>query len=228
MNAAAFVLEVEHAMRALADPRRASDMKAYMRGQFEFVGVPTPMRRQIGKSLPPLAQDAQALLRIARALWRKPEREYHYVACDVLIKNARLFSIADLPAFKTLLQKDAWWDTVDALSGAIGDIVAQERRRGLPAQEAMDAWLDDPDFWVRRSAMIHQLGWRLQTDTERLGRYALALSGDPEFFIRKAIGWAFRDYARWNPVFVQQFMKKHETAMSALSVREATKHLKSQ
>ncbi len=216
---------VEVALTAYADDKRASEMKAYLRGQFDFLGIQTPTRRLICKELPKLPKDPAFILRVADKLWQQPEREYRYIACDLLAKHAKLFTTHDLPAFKRLIQKDAWWDTVDSLSGAVGDIVLHEKQQGIDSQTVMDAWLMDEDFWVRRSAMIHQLGWRLNTDTQRLSHYALTLSSEKEFFIRKAIGWAFRDYAKWQPEFVRRFMKKNGAAFSNLTVREATKHL---
>jgi 3-methyladenine DNA glycosylase AlkD len=89
----------------------------------------------------------------------------------------------------------------------------------------MDVWLKHPSHWVRRSAMLHQLGWRLDTDTTRLFGYATQLADEKEFFIRKAIGWALRDYARWNPQAVTDFLVEHRASLSGLTVREAAKHL---
>ncbi|HQR83153.1 MAG TPA: DNA alkylation repair protein, partial [Thiotrichales bacterium] len=86
-------------------------------------------------------------------------------------------------------------------------------------------WLIANNLWVRRTAMIHQLGWRLDTDNDRLARYALALATEKDFFIRKAIGWALRDYARWHPQWVIEFVNQHQTQLAPLSVREAMKHL---
>lgn len=220
-----YVVFVSDALNAHADPKRALEMKAYLRNQFEFLGIQTPTRRSIFKVLPKLPKDAPLILQIANELWKKPEREFRYVACDLLSQNAQVFGLEDLPAIKKLLQQDSWWETVDSLSGAIGDIVLKEKINHLNSQAIMDEWLQDSDFWVRRSAMIHQLGWKAQTDQERLSNYALALSGESEFFIRKAIGWAFRDYARHDPVFVKSFMKKNASQFSNLTVREATKHL---
>lgn len=96
----------------------------------------------------------------------------------------------------------------------------------LDAQRISDDWIEHSDFWVRRCAMLHQLGWRLGTDTSRLFRYSEQLASEDEFFIRKAIGWALRDYARWNPTAVQNFIEKKQGVFSGLTVREATKHLK--
>ncbi len=208
-----------------ADSHRALEMKAYMRNQFEFLGIQTPTRRSIFKALPKLPQDAKLILQIAHELWKKPEREFKYVACDLLAKNAKVLSLEDLSAIKKLLQKDAWWDTVDSLSGAIGDIVLNEKLKGQNSQTLMDQWLLDSDFWVRRSAMIHQLGWRDKTDIKRLQQYALQLSGESEFFIRKAIAWALRDYAWENPEFVRTFVNQNVSVFSNLTIREATKNL---
>lgn len=225
MNSGQYVTQVAKALSVHADVVRAQEMKAYLRGKFDFLGIQTPTRRLACKQLPKLPKDSALIIQIAKQLWKKPEREYRYVACDLLVKNAKLFTLEDLPTFKELLQTDSWWETVDTLSSAIGDIVLSEKQQGRPSQKVMDQWLNDEDHWVRRSAMIHQLGWRLETDTDRLSRYALALSSESEFFIRKAIGWAFRDYAKWNPKFVSDFFEKNGRQFSGLTNREATKNL---
>ena len=225
MDEKEFIDSLSFAFSLHADRQRAIEMKAYLRNQFEFLGIQTPTRRSIYKDLPKLPKDPQYILKIANELWDKPEREYRYVACDLLIKNAKVFKLNDLPAFKKLLQKDSWWETVDSLSSAISDIVLNEKLNTRESQHTIDEWLLDSDFWVRRSAMIHQLGWKKHTDTDRLMQYALTLAPESEFFIRKAIGWAFRDYAKCNPAFVQNFMHLNKSVFSNLTVKEATKNL---
>ena len=225
MDEKEFIDSLSFAFSLHADRQRAVEMKAYLRNQFEFLGIQTPTRRSIYKDLPKLPKDPQYILKIANELWEKPEREYRYVACDLLIKNAKVFKLDDLPAFKNLLQKDSWWETVDSLSSAISDIVLNEKLNNRQSQHTMDEWLLDSDFWVRRSAMIHQLGWKKHTDSDRLMQYALTLAPESEFFIRKAIGWAFRDYAKCNPAFVQNFMHLNKSVFSNLTVKEATKNL---
>ena len=225
MNHKEYTALVVEQLSASANPQRAIEMKAYLRHQFEFLGIQTPIRRELSKNLPKLPKDPEMILQIAKSLWRKPEREYRYVACDLLSQHANILSIEHLPAIKKLLQTDSWWETVDSLSSAISDIVLKEKRSDQPSQSVMDGWVLDSDFWVRRSAMIHQLGWKTNTDTDRLSCYALQLANESEFFIRKAIGWAFRDYAKCNPEFVARFMKKNGAVFSNLSVREATKNL---
>jgi 3-methyladenine DNA glycosylase AlkD len=89
----------------------------------------------------------------------------------------------------------------------------------------MDRWLSHSNLWVRRVAMLHQLGWKAQTDEARLLRYALALAPETDFFIRKAIGWALRDHARTRPEAVRAFLLQHAQRLSGLTRREAGKHL---
>lgn len=209
-------------LRPLADANRAAGMRAYMQGQFAFLGVPTPARRAAVKDLVAAhPQEAEALLDTAEALWRRPERELRYAAIDLLRQHVRVLGPAQLPALQGWLVRDSWWDTVDGLTAVIGRILLARRE----ARALMDEWIAHPDFWVRRAAMLHQLGWRLQTDTARLEAHALRLAGEQEFFIRKAIGWSLRDYARWDPTFVADFLAQAGQKLSPLARREAAKHL---
>jgi len=218
----AFVSEVDARLRALADAGRAVQMRAYLLDQFAFLGLPAPVRREAVKDLirRPLAH-ADELMAVASALWARPEREFRYTAIDLLRQQRRLLSPAELPALQTLLLREPWWETVDGLSAVISEVLHAARPLQPTAPAAMDDWIVHEAFWVRRAAMLHQLGWRLDTDTARLSRYALQLASEREFFIRKATGWALRDYARWNPGFVWAFVDAHRAELSALTVREA-------
>ncbi len=220
-----YVELVESRLQPLADPARATPMRAYLRDQFPFLGVNTPARRHAVKTLPRLAADGAALLDIANLLWNKAEREYRYTAIDLLARHAKLLEVTDLPALQALALREPWWETVDGLSGVVSRVVHEARRNGEDAQPLMDDWLTHPVFWIRRIAMLHQLGWRLDTDQTRLFAYASRLAAEQEFFIRKAIGWALRDYARWNPEGVAAFLSANRATLSPLSVREAGKHL---
>ena len=223
-----FVLAVQRAFKPLADPSRAAQMKAYLLDQFEFLGLQAPVRRQAVKDIGKVqCQSAHDVFAVAELLWQKPEREYRYTAIDVLRKHSSMLGVSDLPALQALLLRDPWWETVDGLSAVIADIMHAAVLQNPKAAVAMDVWLKHTSHWVRRSAMLHQLGWRLDTDTTRLFGYAQQLADDKEFFIRKAIGWALRDYARWNPQAVTEFLVTHRARLSALTVREAAKHLTS-
>lgn len=201
-------------------------MRAYMLDQFAFLGIRATPRRQALRSLPRMNTWAAAdLLALAEALWDLPEREFQYVAVDLLRKYHRQLNMDSLPRLLQLVQRHAWWDTVDGLAGVVGDILLRERSGHADVQNAMDAWLVHSNGWVRRVAMLHQLGWKAHADEARLFRYALTLAAETDFFIRKAIGWALRDYARTQPEAVRAFLKAHAQQFSGLTRREAGKHL---
>lgn len=217
---------IEARLRPLANVERAAPMRAYLLGQFDFLGIPTPARRAAIKDL--VAQplpDGEAVLAAAGLLWRLPERECRYAAIDLLRRQQRQLGPSHLPAIQALLLREPWWETVDGLVAVIGAILLAAKQRDGGAQAAMDAWVGHDSFWVPRAAVLHQLGWRLETDEQRLGAYCLRLANDREFFIRKAIGWALRDYARWNPDFVRAFVADHAACLSRLTVREACRRL---
>jgi 3-methyladenine DNA glycosylase AlkD len=221
-----FVHTVEHALMPLADEAKAQGMKAYLLNQFEFLGLAAPVRRAAVKEIGKVKwQSSAELLATAELLWQKPEREYRYTAVDLLRQHSAQLNVNDLPALQALLLRDAWWETVDGLSAVIADVMHVAVQQKPSAAVTMDVWLKHPIHWVRRSAMLHQLGRRLDTDTKRLFGYAAQLADEKEFFIRKAIGWALRDYARWNPQAVTDFLVEHRNTLSALTVREAAKHL---
>ncbi len=219
------LLQIETALEALADPQQAKPMKAYMLNQFEFLGIRAGPRRSALKALPKLAYQQADLLALAEALWRRSEREFRYAAIDLLAKHHKRLDVTALPRLLQLVQLDSWWDTVDALASVMGDILLRAKATEPDIQHHMDALLSHPNLWVRRVAMLHQLGWRQQTDEARLFRYALKLGGEKDFFIRKAIGWALRDYAKTQPAVVNAFLTKYGARLSGLTVREAGKHL---
>ncbi len=224
-SVAIWLAPIEAALRALADAQQAEPMKAYMLGQFEFLGIRAGPRREALKGLMKFTGTADELLALAEALWRLPEREFRYAAIDLLAKHHKRLDVSALPRILQLVQTDPWWDTVDGLAGVVGDILLQAKASQPDVQRHMDACLVHPHLWVRRVAMLHQLGWREQTDPERLLRYALTLAPEKDFFIRKAIGWALRDHARTQPDAVRDFLARHADQLSGLTRREAGKHL---
>ncbi|QGZ42412.1 3-methyladenine DNA glycosylase AlkD [Pseudoduganella flava] len=218
---------VRGALQPLADPEQARRMSDYLRGQFPFLGIPTPQRRAaIGKIGADL--DQPTLLDAAERLWDLPQREYKYAAADMLAGAARRLDADALAPLIALAQREPWWDTVDALAGVVGTIVRRQRAADPRAVQAMDDALLHPSLWVRRIAMLHQRGWRLETDEARLFRYALALANEEDFFLRKAIGWALRDYARWNPPAFAAFLAEHRGRFAPLTVREASRHMEAE
>jgi len=200
-------------------------MAAYMRDQFVFLGVAMPARRDAIRAI---VRDATAradeatLLAAAQALWRKREREYQYVAVDVLAACERVLSPQALPVLATLVTTKSWWDTVDGLAAnVVGPLV----RRTPGLRRTLDAWSGDDNRWLRRTTLLHQLRYGSATDAKRLFAYCVANAADPDFFVRKAIGWALRQYAYADTPAVRSFLETKRQRLSPLSLREAGKHL---
>lgn len=212
------------ALKPLARVERSRWMRAYVRGQFEFLGIQAPEFRAAVRPLLRRFAPASAaeLLEEARVLWDWHEREYQYAGIELLICHEKLLTAKDLGALLELVEKKSWWETVDSLAMVVGRVVRRERKAG---GRAMDRAVRSPNLWVRRVAMIHQLGWRGETDTERLFAYAERLAPEKEFFIRKAIGWALREYSKHDAEAVRAFLEAHREALSPLSYREAEKRM---
>lgn len=224
MKTSALVAEIQASFNSLKNETRAAQMQAYLRDQFIFLGIPTPQRRDAIKHLKQISLSDAELLDFMKTLWMLPEREYKYAAIDLLAYNFKQRDLSLLPHLLELGQIAPWWETIDGLCAVIGDMLRHAKNQDANAQSLMDVALTHESLWIRRIAMTHQLGWRLETDTARLFRYAETLAPETDFFIRKAIGWALRDYARWNPEAVQKFLAETTHKFSPLSVREACKH----
>ena len=208
----------------VANPDRAPAMAAYMKGIAPYLGVPTPVRRAATRDwvrrFDP-GPDAADLLEAARALCAAPEREFAYVALDLVARHQRALPGASLPSLRALALTRPWWDTVDAWAQIIG-------RGGLrhPTWDAQVAgWATDPHLWARRIALVFQVGRRDAVDLGILFGACRANLADRDFFMRKGIGWGLRDAARTHPDEVRAFVSAHREELSGLSVREATKHL---
>jgi 3-methyladenine DNA glycosylase AlkD len=213
-------------LRALADPERAAGNAAYMkvaaRGALPYLGVRRPeVRRIVRAAATDLPTDDDARTAVVRELWDDAEHaEERYAAQDLLglrWAHARL-DLLDL--HRQMALTGAWWDHVDEVAHRVADLVAAHPDEMRPV---LLAWSVDPSIWLRRLAILSQLGRRDQVDRELLAAVIEPNVGDREFFVRKAIGWALREVARHDPDWVRTFVETHE--LSPLSRREALKHL---
>lgn len=221
------ILSFQQALLPLADADKAMAMRAYMKQHCHFFGIPAPERRKVTMSLiralKPISNDK--ILELVDALWQLTEREYHYLAIDLMAHYYQQISITSVSKLLGLAQTKSWWDSVDGLASVIGDVLKNNLTQETQVKELMDLALTHHNLWVRRIALLHQLGWRELTDTKRLLHYALTLAHEKEFFIQKAIGWALRDYARHDPECIRQFLFANQNRLSKLSFREAGKHI---
>ena len=144
-----------------------------------------------------------------------------HVALDPTARRA-VGQLELLPLCQEMIVTGAWWDHVDAVSHRVGAMLLSHRPALLPM---IRDWSIDPDRWLRRTSIICQLGFKDRTDAALLKEVIAPNLADPDFFIRKAIGWALREYARTDPDWVRRFVSAHEGSLRALSRREAMKHL---
>lgn len=209
-----------------ANPENAAPMRKYMREQFDFFGIKTPERRRIFREfvsqqgLPEISH----LEGIVRELWSAPQREYQYLALDLLRKMQRQWEPGFITLAQYLIVTKSWWDTVDALaSHFVGGLFA---RFPQIRNHHISRWRDDDNIWLRRTTLLFQLRYKENTDEQLLFALIRDNLTSGEFFIQKAIGWALREYSKTNKRAVLDFVGR--TPLAPLSMREALKWLKSQ
>ena len=206
------------------DPATAAPMQAYMRDQFDFLGIPTPVRTALDREVVAGLDrpDETQLAQVANACWALPHREYQYFACGYMRKHIGVAGAGFIDVAQRLITTKSWWDTVDALATrTVGPLV-----RAHPDRVAtMDDWIDHENMWLARTALLHQLTFKQATDVERLFRYCRRRASDREFFIRKAIGWSLRELTKTDPESVRAFLAEMGDELSPLSRKEAVKWL---
>jgi 3-methyladenine DNA glycosylase AlkD len=212
-------------LQAAADPGRAAGAQAYMKSQMPSLGVRVPEVRRIVKAAaaahPPgsLAELQSTVL----ALWRSAGcREERYAAIELTGLRLAAGELSMLALYEEIIRTGAWWDLVDGVAHRLGALLQAHRAELTPV---LGRWSRDDDFWVRRASITAQLGAKAATDTALLAAVIEANLNDPEFFIRKAIGWALRQYARTDPAWVRAFVQRHWDELSPLSRKEALRNL---
>jgi 3-methyladenine DNA glycosylase AlkD len=223
----ALAREIERALRAAGTPDRALQEKRYLKSSLVHLGATVPSIRKVvmgvRRSRPDL--DRAALLDLVQALWGRKIHECRAAAVELLELLGDRLLRADLGGVLERFLRDArTWALVDGLAASVaGPLV--ERFPSLGA--TLERWAADGDFWIRRSALLAELIPLREGrgDFARFGRHADAMLGDPEFFIRKAIGWVLRDTSRRDPKRVAAWLLPRAARASGLTLREATKWL---
>ncbi|MCL1588813.1 MAG: DNA alkylation repair protein [Actinomycetia bacterium] len=209
-----------------ADPAKAGPMAAYMKTEMPFYGVSSHKRKVISRLLAtefPATSRAE-YVHAVRTLWHGEFREEKYLA----IAYARLFphyvTLSSIPMYRTMITQGAWWDFIDEIAAhLVGSVLLRQRDRLTPT---MESWTMSTDMWLARTSIICQLRHKADTDTEFLDSACTRNLESTEFFIRKAIGWALREFGKTNPAWVIGYVERHQDEMSGLTHREAVKHLR--
>ena len=200
----------------------AESMSKYMQDKFRFLGVRGATRTEIYKKYFPDARKTKTIdWDFVENCWNKEEREFQYVVVYYLKAMQKFLKREDISRLKYLIVTKSWWDTVDLLAKVIGSLVI--RIEGY--DKIMLEWSKDSNIWLKRVAILYQLSLKDKVDEIILDKILVNNLGDNEFFINKAIGWALRDYSKFNPEWVREFIKKNKDNMANLSIREASKYI---
>ena len=200
----------------------AESMSKYMQDKFRFLGVRGTTRTEIYKKYFPDTRKTKIIdWDFVESCWNKEEREFQYVVVYYLKAMQKFLKREDISRLKYLIVTKSWWDTVDLLAKVIGSLVI--RIEGY--DQIMLEWSKDSNIWLKRVAILYQLSLKEKVDKQILERILVGNLGDSEFFINKAIGWALRDYSKFNPEWVREFIEKNKNGMANLSIREASKYL---
>jgi 3-methyladenine DNA glycosylase AlkD len=215
--------EIEVRLRTLGTPERADGEKRYLKSSLDFLGVRVPDVRREVRAVARTITSHDELVSLVEDLWRKPVHERRLAAALLLGTRAELLGPRDLPLIERLVRESKTWALVDVLAG---NVLGQILLAHPEAAGAIDSWAADPDFWIRRSALLSQ-GKPLKAGApfDRFARYADPMLDEKEFFIRKAIGWVLRDTSKTRPDEVFEWLLPRASRASGVTMREAVKYL---
>jgi len=225
MNPDLYVKQLELLFEASKHSNNAVRMKSYMRDQFEFYGIKSPLRKELLKQF--LNNNGkpsiESLKEIVQLLWDNKHREMQYLAMDIMQKYLNKLDESFLPFLEKLILQKSWWDTVDWIApNGFGRIFQKHPEHLKPITER---WIQSDNIWLQRSSIIFQLKYREKTDHELMFDYILFRAESKEFFVRKGSGWALRQYSKYNAKAVIDFIKNHEDILSNLTKKEGLKWL---
>lgn len=194
-----------------------------MKDKFSFLGIQKPQRALLQKEFIKQAKKQKKIdWDFVFLLWDLPEREFQYLAVDYLLDLKESLEKSDIDRIKQLIINKSWWDSVDSLaSNIIGFLCAKYPEL---IKSHILSWAESGNIWIVRIAILFQLKYKENTNTELLDLIINKNSNSKEFFITKAIGWALREYSKTNKEWVKDFLEYH--TLQPLSVREASKYLK--
>lgn len=218
------IQETENIFVEHSNNENAYFMKKYMKDKFEYFGIKTPVRRNLVKQFLTKSNlpDVIYLKEIIKELWTKPQREMQYFGMDLEERYIGTLDEKHVSLLEYMIKNKSWWDTVDFIAiKLVGKIFQNYTDLVIPVTEK---WIASGNIWLQRSALLFQLNYKENTDTKLLFKYIISLSSSNEFFIRKAIGWALREYSKTSSDTVIQFVESND--LSPLSRKEALRLIK--
>lgn len=219
-----FIIPIHHFFSLNANEEKSIGMKKYMKNQFEYFGINMPERRKFCKQYiktNPL-NTIQEVEEIVKELWKLPQREFQYTAIELLAFYKKIWTKKTIILIEYCIINKSWWDSIDFLANQVCNpyfkIFSEE------IGKKTTKWNMSNNIWLQRSSILFQLKYKKETNTKLLTQYIENLIDSKEFFIRKAIGWILREYAKTNSKWVIQFVTTHPN-LSNLSKKEAIKNI---
>jgi 3-methyladenine DNA glycosylase AlkD len=218
-KAQVFIAALEKEFNRHSNNAIATAQAKYMKNNFDFFGIKTPERREIMRPFlhKNYLPEKTILPDLIKQLWQKPEREFHYFGQELLFKYQHKLAKDDIKLIHFMLTNQSWWDTVDYIAIKILGTYFKQ----FPSQIGLiiPQWLASDNIWLQRSALLFQLKYKVELNTNLLADSIQKLLGSKEFFIDKAIGWILREHSKTDPQWVVEFVDK--TDLAVLSKREA-------
>jgi 3-methyladenine DNA glycosylase AlkD len=216
---------LEH-LAALGTPERAAGERAYLKSSLTHLGVRVPDMRAVVTAWAAQHRDAHHddVFALADALWAQPVHEARMATVELLLARPGRVTTADMVWLEARLRECRTWALVDTMAASlVGELALRHPAEVLPV---LDRWVNDPDFWIRRSAVL-ALSRSLRHDREldRFFGYAERLLPEREFFIRKVLGWVLREVAARHPEVVSAWLRTHMAGMNLVTLREPLRKL---
>ncbi len=215
-----FIDILKKKLEQAADPVRAEKMSSYMRNLFPFYGVMAGPRKLILRQLIQEGGMPRDAIKIVLGLFKEDKRELHICGQELMLRAKKQWNSHTIYELETMITTKSWWDSVDYIASNLVGPYIKRFPEHLPK---VHAWATTDNLWLQRTAILFQLKYKKETDTDWLREVILMHKGQTEFFIKKAIGWSLREYAKTNPSWVMAFVQN--TELQALSRKEALKNL---
>ncbi|MGR5063965.1 DNA alkylation repair protein [Photobacterium sp. DNB22_13_2] len=218
------VIFMQQRMAEAGNADDAKAMQAYMKTEQDFYGVKAPERKEIFKQAREHTQITSFIeyKRLVLWLWSGENREEQYLAMDAAEYYKSFRTLEAFSVYEEMLTEASHWDTVDKIaSNLIGPLVQEHRE----LEDVVRSWRQSDSMWLRRASLLIHLKHKKETNLSLLEETILMLAGEQEFFIRKAIGWVLREYAKTDAEYVKSFVQRYQEQLSPLSQQEALKNL---
>lgn len=224
MDIPVYIIDLQNAYLKNANPGLAIQMSKYMKDKFAFFGIKSPERKDIYKAhwkdhgyIP-----IDDMERVVKWSWKANQREFQYFAMETLGRTSKKADVDHIKIYEYMITHKSWWDTIDFIASNL--VGAYFTKYPDQVKKTTSKWMNSNNMWLQRTCILFQLKYKEKTDTALLEVFIKSMLDSKEFFIRKAIGWALREYSKTNPEYVIQFVDNHQ--LSGLSEREALKWIK--